>query len=250
MFLKCVKYGILFRMRQNLLIKSICAVFCILLFFSCSNSQSLEAANLTEETLKNAAAQKDSELLWTRELESVRLTRDYSKNVAAAKNFKLSPGAISVANTNADSVYPCLPDFGSLDNSSLSTELTAFLESFCNEIALWNLNAVKMEQDSEFSLVLFKYDVEENWLSVYGRPFPVAKPAVAENSSEVPDGGSASEEKKRLFSDWLYGMPFFDGDSVLVPVRFTSSFGTLDVSVYVCTGSAFAVRQIEIQKMQ
>ena len=78
----------------------------------------------------------------------------------------------------------------------------------------------------------------------------MAKPAVAENSSEVPDGGSASEEKKRLFSDWLYGMPFFDGDSVLVPVRFTSSFGTLDVSVYVCTGSAFAVRQIEIQKMQ
>ena len=45
-------------------------------------------------------------------------------------------------------------------------------------------------------------------------------------------------------------MPVFDGDSVLVPVRFTSSFGTLDVSVYVCTGSAFAVRQIEIQKMQ
>lgn len=245
MFLKHTNYDILLYMRQNVenVLKILCVFLSTAFFFSCSNAQSIEIAHLTDETLKNSAAQKESELLWTRELESVRLTRDYSKNIAASKNFTLSPAAMAVANTTVSSVYPSLPGFGSLDSSALSVEMLAFLDSECEHIALWQLDKVRMEQDSEFSLVLFKFDVETLWKKSFFKPFPV-------NLTESSESSAENAETFRLFSGWIYGRPFFDGDTAAVPVRFEGADGMLDICLYVRTDASFCIRQIEIQNLQ
>lgn len=231
------------RLIIETVLRIVCVFLCAMFFFACSNAQGIEIAHLTDETLRTVAAQKESELLWTRELESVRLTRDYSKNIAASKDFTLSPAAMAVASTNSSSVYPSIPDFGSLDSSSLSVEMLTFLDAECENIALWQLERVKMEQDSEFSLVLFKFDVEKRWKTAFFKPFPVSMSATAETDSE-------NQEPVKLFSDWIYGKPFFDGDTAAVPVRFENEDGILDVCLYVRTDASFCIRKIEIQNMR
>ena len=154
-------------------------LFTAILFFSfafficsCSNSNGAEIANLSDENLREITDERENAILWTRELEAVRLTRNYKVNQMVSSKMILSPEAISFANTRRNFIYPSLDGFGSLDTSAISSEMRDFLSRTCSSISKWNLSAVKMSSAREFSLILFKYDVEHSWKSLYKKPFP------------------------------------------------------------------------------
>lgn len=214
-------------------------ILLLLSFFSCSNTQIVDVASFSNETLKEISEKKDDELLWTRELESVRLTRDYSKNQATTTNFKLSPESISIANTRNQVIYPFLQDFGSLDTSSISSDLEVYLDDLCSLISQWNLESIKCDENSIFSLALFKNDVEHLWKKEFVEEFPIF------------DKESLTEDNKIIiFNEWIFGQPFFSEDSIQVPIRFYCKNGSVDVKIYIKNDLNYLVEQIELQKMK
>lgn len=216
--------------------------------FSCSNSSGAEIANLSDESLRTISDERENSILWTRELEAVRLTRNYKVNQMVSSKMSLFPEAISFANTQRNFIYPSLEGLGSLDTSAISSEMRSFLDKTCNAISKWNLSSVTMSSASEFSLILFKYDVERFWSLIYKKPFPEIIPPPPALSQEQSTENKMPEPEG-IFSSWLYARPFFDESTIEVPVRFYSSEGSLDIVLYVETDSSFSVSQIEIVKM-
>lgn len=192
------------------------------LLISCSQGHSSEIVYLNEDTLRSLTEEKERNLVWTRELESVRLLRDISKNKAVDENSKLSTVMLCAVHGDylPDPIYPELPGFGSLDTSSLSKEHRAFFDEFSEQISMWKFPEERVEKNSLFFLALFKSDVENGWKDFFGTDFPLEE----KNESQKTD-----KKEARLFTSWLYGKPFVDEDSILVPVRFFCAEGSVDV---------------------
>lgn len=214
--------------RKNYVFAIFLAVVFEILFFSCSADSSIDLSSGAEETLRQLAAKKEEELLWTRELESVRLTKEINTSSAVSSSVKLSPEIYSVSNSDFIPLYPSISGFGSLNTTEISAELKKFLDEFSNSVAAWKLESSYMKTSSVFSLVVFKYDVEHKWKSFFGKDFEIS-------------------EENPLFSSFFYGEPFFEEQSIIVPVRFKNESGFIDIHLYIDKSDEFKVVQIFIQ---
>lgn len=174
--------------------------------------------------------QKEKDLLWTTEIESHRLSKSIKTSSSVSTSIKLTPEIVALADTKA-SIYPVLEGFASLDTSLISKELFDFLTSTCKSINEWKLSELKMDDECEFSKVLFKYDVEENWLKI--------------NSSKFPIGNEI-----KLYNRWLFGEPFVTEDDIQVPVRFINKNSSMDLLIYINQKSGYKIEQLVIQKME
>lgn len=199
------------------------------LFFSCSSGQSSEKIISDEVSLKVLSQNREQELLWTRELESVRLLLDTKKNQVVADNIKLEPLVMTGTVSGKSPVYPYLDGFGSLDTTSISREMRAFLDETFKTLSLWQVQSLKMQENSIFSAVLFKYDVENLWQNQFGEKFPLV-------SEDMP-----------LFSAKLYGEPFIDDTEVQIPVRLYAKRGYLDVMLYFTVLTPYKIDNIQIK---
>ena len=200
-----------------------------IVFFSCSNGNQIDLSLGSEETLRSLSMKKEEDILWTREIESVRLTKDINTSSSVSSVIKLTPEIILLSEVEKSPLYPNLTGFGSLDTREISIELKAFLNKFSESVKKWTLDEKLMEADSLFSLILFKYDVEENWKTFFGRDFNV-------------------DEKNPLFESFIYGEPFIAETNVIVPVRFKTNKEHLDLHLYVNTSGDFKITQILIEK--
>ena len=201
---------------KNIFSKSL-LILSFFVLFSCTNNSGTQIPVIYEESLKDISDKRNAELNWTKEIESVRLIRDINKSSSVISTVKLSPEIMAVSVQENPPVYPFLEDFGSLDTTNLSNELREFLDSFCSKICTWEFDDSLMDSNYVFSLILFKYDVEQLY-----------------NNSKIQ------------FSDYIYGEPFIDKDVITAPVRFSTNDVTLDISVYVDKSSSFKINQIVI----
>lgn len=228
--------------------KGLILVFSIsifLVFSSCSGSQGLETANFDKETLRGIALEKERETLWTRELESVRLLQETSELPEIAKGIRLEPHIVAAAELNGSCIFPYLSGFGSLDKTGISKELSEFLEKFCTAVSEWELSADFFAEDSLFSLVLFKNDVEKSWKDIFNTDFP------ANNLSKNDESNEKRMESQKVFISYIYGAPFTEDSGVFVPVRFYAQKGFVDAALFIeNSGEASEKSQIKIRQIQ
>lgn len=206
-------------------------VFFISLFIiSCNNGNSVDLSSGAEENLKQLAQKKDNELLWNTEIESFRLSKNTSTSASVASTIKLSPEIVALSDDNAP-VYPVLEGFSSLDTSHFSASLYDYAEGVCKAVSKWTLSSKDMAENSDYSLVLFKYDVESLWMKYNGTQF-------------------SSDGEIRIFNEWLLGEPFISEEEIQVPVRFFNKKCYLDVLLYIHQQKDYKLDQIIIQKME
>lgn len=206
--------------------------FFSVLYISCSNGAGSDKIISESATIKQLTFERDSDLLWTRELESVRLLLDVKKNQAVSDNVLLEPVVMICANTNKAAVYPYLENFGSLDTSSISKELRTFLDGSCEHICEWKPELLMLKDSALFSLILFKYDIENQWTENFNEDFPVV-----------------SEEQK-LFDSWFYGEPFINDGELQIPVRFAVKKGFIDIKMFIDSAESFKIDGIQILKWE
>ena len=223
------------------------SIFSLCSFISCSHNQSTDIIYLNEDTLQSITEIKENELQWTRELESVRLLRDISKNEAVSSSVKLTSPVISIAYPEyfGSPVYPFLPGFGSLNTSLINSELKKNLDDFCSSISAWTFSEKALDSSSLFFLALFKFDIENGWKDFFDSDFPSQKKQTEISPAE--EGEEVKEEKNSVFDRYIYGEPFFDEESVQIPVRFFCNKGSVDVLLY-CSKDTFKFNQIIIKK--
>ncbi len=220
------------------------------LFISCAGNQANELVYYNDDTLRFITDQKEKELMWTRELESVRLLKDISKNEGTTTNFRLSCQALCVveASEYSEPVYPLLPGFSSLNTSSMMKDLRDFLDSFCSKVSEWKFDESQFESEFIFSPALFKFDVENQWENFFGVPFPYQEKKSDEaQKAQNGENGQNVDEGSQVFTRCLYGEPFFDEETIEVPVRFYAQKGSVDVLLYI-SKDKLKVNQLHIQK--
>ena len=220
------------------------------LFLSCAGNQNGEIVYYNEDTLRAITEQKEKELLWTRELETVRLLKDISKNEGTVSSMRLSCQAMSLVSFQDfyKPLYPLLPGFSSLDTSSMMPELRDFLTAFCDSLTNWKLKEDAFENEYIFSLALFKYDVENQWENFFNIPFPQPEEELtAEDKTDSEKKDDKKMEEQKLFSRYLFGEPFFDEETIEIPVRFYAAKGSLDIQLFV-SKEKMKLNQIQIQK--
>ncbi|MCR5494063.1 MAG: hypothetical protein K6F15_00340 [Treponema sp.] len=203
-----------------------------LLLISCSGGQGSDKVISEEITIRALAEHRENELLWTRELESVRLLLDTKKNQVVADSIKLEPLVMTSALTGKKSLYPYLEGFGSLDTSSISKEMKTFLDSTFESLAKWQLSSLKVQDNSIFSLTLFKYDIEHLWEENFSETFPIVQDDIT------------------LFQSKLYGEPYFLEDQVQLPVRLYALKGHIDIILYFTSITPYKIDAIQISRWE
>ena len=173
-------------------------------------------------------SQKNSSTIWAREIESSVLSRKINTSAYISSNLKLEPELYLAAVTEETPVYPSLNGFGSLDSTQLVPETKQIVEKIAENIISWNFDESLFEKNTVFSLILFKYDVENGWKEKFGADFP------------------SGEERK--FSVYYCGEPFIEEDFISVPLRFKNSKGFVDVRIFIDRSQNFKIAQILVKK--
>ena len=198
------------------------------LFFSCSSDSTIDLNSGSEETLRMTFSQRNSSIIWAREIENSVLSRKINTSAYVSSNLKLEPELYLAAVTEEAPVYPSLDGFGSLDSTQLVPEAKKIVEKIAENIVSWKFDESLFNANSIFSLVLFKYDVENCWKENFGENFP------------------AGEEQK--FSAYYFGEPFVEEEFISVPLRFRNSKGFVDVQLFIDRSQNFKIAQILVKK--
>ena len=204
--------------------------FVMLFVFSCKNTSETKLVYTENNTIKQEVKNKEDNITWTFELEENRLsqtiTRDsielglevpYGKELYKLKSFMQKP------------VYPSIEEFGSLDTSNLKLsvkeKVTNFITAFTSEEhsgadAFFNKKYI-------FNYVFFLNDFESGWKKNF--------------SKTIPDAPG-------LFTKWVFGQPFNGADIIQIPVRFYTSCGTIDMTMFINSTGKNDFYQITIDR--
>ena len=204
-------------------------IFLSILFFSCSSDSSIDLISGSDETLRVTFSERNSNVIWSREIESSVLSRKINTSAYVSSTVKLEPEVYLASANDETPVYPSLAGFGSLDSTQISPEAKSAVGKFIGNIITWNFDENLVKENSLFSLVLFKYDIENGWKANFAEDFP-------------------SDAEKKLFTTYYYGEPFVEEESLSVPVRLKNSKGFVDIQIFVDKTENFKVSQILIKK--
>lgn len=163
------------------------AIFCIqILFFSCSYEAAVQSAD--GNSLKAAAAEKESSVRWTQELEKSRLSRSIDSSESINRLLKLEPQTMIAfdAGIGLPFVYPQIDDFACIDTSDLNEGSAALIDNFCRALVSGDECDPFMKSGSVFSLALFLHDAEQCGFVFENARWIVGKAAVLENHFEIP----------------------------------------------------------------
>ena len=197
---------------------------------SCKNNAEPKLVYTENNTIKQDVKNKEQNITWTFELEEKRLSQTinrgaieigievpYGKELYKLKNFVQNP------------VYPSIEEFGSLDTSNLKVsvknKIDSFLEAFTSEEhsgadAFFNKKYL-------FNYIFFINDFESGWKKNFSKVIPKA-----------PD----------LFTKWIFGQPFNGSDIIQIPVRFYTSCGTIDMTMFINSTGKNDFYQITIDR--
>ncbi len=204
-------------------------IFLSVLFFSCSSDSTIDLISGSDETLRTTFSERNSSVIWSWEIENSVLLRKINTSAYVSSNLKLEPESYLVSASDEAPVYPSLDGFGSLDSTQISPEAKTVIEKFVGNIILWDFDENLVKKNSLFSLVLFKYDIENGWKSNFAEDFP-------------------SDAEKKLFNVYYYGEPFVDEEALSVPVRLKNSKGFVDIQIFIDKTENFKISQILIKK--
>lgn len=173
---------------------------------SCSMSgdeeEGAEAASNT--TLRAEAEAKRRDAAWASPLENGHLNADIHSNGKVSKDIDATPEVAAVSNASFDALYPYIKSFGSLDDSAITSEVRNVLDGFCAAVNGKKDITPFMAEGMEHLSLFFKDDLEKALYPFTPNPYPLAH---------------------------IYGRPFFSGECIIVPVRFTNEAAYTDIEV-------------------
>lgn len=198
---------------------------------SCADgSKSLEKNTATRNTttLRAESERRSSDTSWTRELEGERLANDVHNPLDGESKIAVTP-EIAALFLSKNSVYPILPDFGSLDISSLTPDVRRLLDDFCEKIlegrAASNFSDI-ISDDAVFSLVFFLHDINEIKSTVRPKSADDKSDSGGEvlhsdtTTTTVSAETSFEEAVDDFFTSYIIGAPYIIEDGMEIPVRF------------------------------
>ena len=190
-------------------------VLSLCIISSCSKRSVISEAEQVE-TLKSLSEKKIREVYWTDPLESGRLQEDISKIPGISPELRISPIMMIAAKNQEQNIYPSFADFGSLDISVLPATLFSIVEEFSAAIINDTDADQFMVKSSLFNLALFYEDLRSS--------------------------------NRLNMTDYIIGEPFTFGDDYEVPVRFSSSSGSVDVKLFfIQEGDTWKIDQIQFK---
>lgn len=180
-----------------------------LVMFSCSQTGDVTTENESLVTLKAETENKRHNYEWVDELEGKKLSEnitDFTKNIHTNNSFSLES---VLASYKDEPLMPVLHGFGSLDTSSIPSDVKGVLIGFCDAV----IKKAGLEKcmdffsdETFFVLAFFLDDIAEKKIASY----LIGSPYVSENNFEVP---------VRFFSDGNFFdcAIFFDlGDDIKI----------------------------------
>lgn len=214
-----VGFDIIFRMKSVFSNMMFFAAFFVVCATSCSGGNTVAA---TEEniTLRVTSENRSKETVWMEELEADRLIEKVPHLGNIASNVTLNPQSVSVASASK-ALYPVIPDFGSLDTSSISYDVRSVVDDFCSSFVsdapIENYENL-MQDDMIFSLVFFLNDISE---------------IIGTDKKNEQVSSNKIKVKQNFFSAYIIGAPFRNEGTYEIPVRFFCDRGTLDCAIFV-----------------
>ena len=233
----------------GILIFSICIFSAI--FYSCNNTSETKLVYTESDTIKKSVKEKEQTITWTQELEEDRLSKRITRSsMTLGADVVYSKELFKISNQNKRSVYPDLPDFGSLDTRNINDSLKEKLNNFCKNLSSENHAGADsfFSRKYIFNYVFFVKDLEEGWKKNFGVEYPkTEKPAaevkLSDSSSEVPEA-----EVFSVFTKWTFGEPFIGSEIMQIPVRFYSTCGIIDVTIFINSSGNNEFYQITIDR--
>ena len=209
-------------------------IFLLLIFISCSaNNEEIIKYNV-DENLHTIVTKKNEELIWTRELESVRLLKDTKKMEGVSSSVKLSKNVVIASENNYPKIYPYLEGFGSLDTTSISSDLDKLLQTFASSLCFGVFDESLFNSQSVFSFVLFQNDLKNLWKELFKQDMPTFP-------SEEQETIAASQ---KVFTSWIVSKPYVFDNEIQVTIRFKKESKYIDVMLFVSVDNKIEQSQI------
>jgi hypothetical protein len=180
----------------------VCCTLC-----GCAREDETMLPSVAEQTLKSLIEQKNTESIWTIEV-------DPPQKPAPAAAVRLTPNNVFAlrGESRAETVYPQLEGFGSLNTSLLDAEKLALINAFCEAVIAHNREKAEslMNPQNAFLLTVFFDDIKNVTFT------------------------------KR----YIIGQPGMRGSLWQVPVRFYASGGWLGAWLFFRLGETLVIDQI------
>lgn len=135
---------------QRSILKAIPSCILMLLFFACSNHQTIQEAGIDyTNTLRNQFKNRFADIQWTEALNPKFISdRKALDSVHFSSRSLSTVNAASVLSYPAtDAIYPSVPDFGSIDIRELPLSLKSAITDFCTE--LLNISQTESSQQGQ-----------------------------------------------------------------------------------------------------
>ena len=238
--------GIVILMKKSY--KSYIFIFSALFMLSvlsCKNNSEPKLVYADNDTIKQSVKEREQGITWTQELEKERLTEKINRSsMQLGSEVPYNKEIFKISKKNREIVYPEFEDFGSLDTRNIRSSLKEKLNNFCKSLSSVNHNGAESYFSKKyiFNYVFFVKDLEDGWKSNFGQDYP--KP---EKAAKVKDS-EEEEDALDIFTKWTFGEPFIGSEIMQIPVRFYSTCGIIDVTVFLNSSGNNEFYQITINR--
>ena len=207
--------------------------FIFLSTFSCKNTSETKLVYNDNDTIKQAVKEKEQGITWTQELEKDRLSQTINRNqIELGLEVPYSKEIYKISKTNQNPVYPEFSDFGSLDTRNIRPSLKEKMNNFCSSLSAENHSGADSYFNRKyiFNYVFFIKDLEEGWKINFNQEYP----------EKIDEDG--------LFTKWTFGEPFIGSEIMQIPVRFYTTCGIIDITVFLNSSGNNEFYQITINR--
>ncbi len=222
-----------FLLNKELISKTGLIFSLIFLLFSCKNTAETKLIFNETETIKKNVKEREQGITWTQEIEQERLT-EYVPRSSAMFGLEVpyTKELFKITKSMQAAVYPNMEDFGSLNLNNLPPLLKEKINKFCEALSLDKHAGAEnyFNRKYIFNYVFFVKELEEGWENNFGQTYP-----------------ELSEDEK-LFTKWTLGEPFIGAEITQIPVRFYTSCGIIDVTLFINSNGNNELYQISINR--
>ena len=224
-----------FKLNKNLrqYIYIISSAIILLSTAACKNTSETKLVYNDNDTIKQAVKEKEQSITWTQELEKERLSQTINRNsIELGLEVPYSKEIFKISKTNQEPVYPELDDFGSLDTRNIRPSIKDKMNNFCSCLSSENHSGADayFSRKYIFNYVFFIKDLEEGWKNNFEENYP------------------AKIDTDGLFTKWTFGEPFIGSEIMQIPVRFYTTCGIIDVTVFLNSSGNNEFYQITINR--
>ena len=217
------------------------STFLMLSILSCKNTSDTKLVYTDNDTIKQSVIEREKGITWTQEIEKDRLTEQINRSsMELGSEVPYNKELFKISKNNRDSLYPEFSDFGSLDTRNLRPSIKEKINNFCNCLSSENHIGAEnyFSRKYIFNYVFFIKDLEEGWKSNFGQSYP-------QNENDINEKDNKSID---IFTKWTFGEPFIGSEIMQIPVRFYSTCGIIDVTVFLNSSGNNEFYQITINR--